>query len=423
MACSTLPPNSLAGSIALIFRGACYFENKLDNAQAAGALGAVVYDNVAGEIPITMGIGAATLPAAMVSNSDGLALKSQLAAGLAGQTVTLNFALSPAAINPASIAAFSAAGPNVDLSIKPDLMAVGENLYTAVQGLDPNGELYDPSGYAVEQGTSFSAPLVAGAAAILEQARPGLTVDQYRSLLVNAAAPASLAPGVPAAIQQAGGGVLDVLASLNATATAVPATLSFGQGGASVNTSQMLTLTNVGAMADTFQLSVTPTNSGAPAPQLAAASVQLSPGASVSIPVLFQASSLAPGAYDGYISVQGNLSGYASRIPFWYAVPSFTPAYITVLYNVGSESSQTAGSRIPQAVVFRVTDAAGLPITGLVPSVTAMGDGATATGLTSIDSSVPGGYTFNVRLSATPGSNVFQIQAGPISTTITITGQ
>jgi minor extracellular serine protease Vpr len=423
LACASLPANSLSGAIALVFRGTCTFEIKLDNAQAAGAIGAVVYDNVPGEFPITMAIGAATLPAEMVSNADGLALKSQLSGAPAGFAVTLQFALTPAAINPASVAAFSAQGPNVDFSIKPDLLAVGENLYTAVQRLDSTGALYDPSGYSVVQGTSFSAPLVAGAAAILEQARPGLTVDQYRSLLVNAADPASVVPGTPATIQQAGGGVLDVLASLNSTAAVNPVSLSFGEGGSAVNVSQTVTLTNVGAVSDTFQLSVTPTQSGGPAPQLPAPSVQLGPGASVSIPVVFQTGTLAPGAYDGYIGIQGTLSSYASRIPFWYAVPSLTPAYITVLYNVGSGSAPSAGSRISQAVVFRVTDAAGLPVPGLQPSVTAMSSGAQALAVSSIDGSIPGAYSMGVRLSSLPGANVFQIQAGTISASVTIPGQ
>ena len=420
LACSSLPANSLTGMIALIFRGTCFFEVKLDNAQAAGAIGAVVYDNVPGEIPITMGVGAATLPAEMVSNADGLTLKSQLGAGL---NATLQFTLSPSPINPASIASFSAQGPNGDFSIKPDLMAVGENLYTAAQHLDPNGALYDPTGYAVEQGTSFSAPLVAGAAAILKQARPGLNAGQYRSLLVNAAGPASSVPGTAATVQQGGGGVLDVLASLNATAAASPASLSFGQGGGSINASQMLTVTNVGAVSDTFQLSVVPRSSGAPAPQLLAASLQLDPGASATIPVPFQANNLAPGAYDGYIAIQGTLSNYASRVPFWYAVPSNVPAYVTVLYPTGVVPPGKAGSRLSQGVIFRVTDAAGLPVAGVQPSVTAVATGSQASFPISIDGSVAGAFEFDIRLSSQPGPNVFQIQAGSVSVSVTITGQ
>ena len=62
LACGALPANSLAGSIAFILRGTCIFTSKLDNAQAAGAVAAVVYDDVAGEDPPTMSVGGATRP-------------------------------------------------------------------------------------------------------------------------------------------------------------------------------------------------------------------------------------------------------------------------------------------------------------------------------------------------------------------------
>src|SRR5436305_8355871 len=178
LGCDPLPAGSLSGAIALIFRGTCTFEVKLNNAQAAGAIAATIYDNVPGEDPITMSIGGATLPAGMISNADGLQLRAQLANAITG---TLDFTPAPAFSNPARISSFSARGPNVDFGIKPDLLAVGQNLYTAAETIDPNGVLYNPSGYVVEQGTSFSAPLVAGAAALIKSARPGLTVDQYRS--------------------------------------------------------------------------------------------------------------------------------------------------------------------------------------------------------------------------------------------------
>ena len=52
---------------------------KFDNAQAAGAVAAVIYDNVANEALVLMGVGHATLPAAMISNADGLNLKGLIA--------------------------------------------------------------------------------------------------------------------------------------------------------------------------------------------------------------------------------------------------------------------------------------------------------------------------------------------------------
>ena len=419
LACASLPANSLAGVIALIFRGTCTFETKLDNAQAAGAAAAIVYDNVPGEDPVTMSVGAAALPAAMVSNANGLALKPQLSSGL---NVTLSFSLSPAYTNPARTAAFSSQGPSLNKGIKPDLLAVGMNLYTAAQKLDSNGELYSPAGYAMEQGTSFSSPLVAGAAALLKQARPGLTVDQYRSLLIDTADPASLVPGTAASIQQGGAGVLNVLSAINATAAASPVSLSLGWGGGTFRASGDLTVTNVGTAADTFQLSVTPRTTGAPAPTLPVASVQLNPGSSALIPVRFQAAAAAAGAYDGYIAIQGSLSSVITHVPYWYGVASGQPAYITVLYSVGDGGPQTAGSSLAQAVMFRVTDGSGIPVP-LTPSVTATSTGAQATAPAATDPYIPGAFTFDVRLSTQPGNNVFQIQAGSLTATVTIVGQ
>ncbi len=78
-------------------------------------------------------------------------------------------------------------------------------------------------------GTSFSSPLVAGSFALLKSARPGLTAAQYRSLIINSAAPFLIRisrhrcnAGEP--------GLLDVGASLRNTAAATPTSLSFGVG-------------------------------------------------------------------------------------------------------------------------------------------------------------------------------------------------
>jgi minor extracellular serine protease Vpr len=417
LACSTLPDGSLSGNIALIFRGICTFETKINNARKAGATAVIVYDNNPSESPIIMGVQAATLPAVFVSNADGLALQAKLTGPLA---VTVQFVPGPYYTDPASIANFSSQGPNVDFSIKPDLMAVGQNILTATQKLDSKGDMYDPSGYTVTQGTSFSTPLVAGAAAVVKQAHPGLTADQYRSLLINSAALASLVPGTAASVQQGGAGVLDVLAAVNGTVAAAPVSLSFGAGGDTIDATQNLTLTNVGTISDTFQISVAPANSSASVPQLDSTSLTLDPGASATLPVRFRAASLNPGAYEGFIDVQGVHSGTTARVPYWYAVPSGQPAHVTVLH---SPTTGAAGSRLSNAIYFRVTDAAGIPVTSVAPSVTAVSTGSQAGAVSSVDFQYPGAYAFTVRLAAQPGSNVYQIQAGSLTATVTIVGQ
>jgi subtilisin family serine protease len=62
-------------------------------------------------------------------------------------------------------ASFSSKGPTVDGRIKPDLTAQGVQVLLA----SPSG---DPNSYVRASGTSFSAPLTAGLAACLMQARP-----------------------------------------------------------------------------------------------------------------------------------------------------------------------------------------------------------------------------------------------------------
>jgi len=184
-------------------------------------------------------------------------------------------------------------------------VAVGEDLVAATQTTNPCNEgpcLYDDTGvtYPVN-GTSASAPLVAGAAAVLKAARPGLTALQYRSLIINSAAPISdVVNGGLARVMDAGAGLLDVSAALNAEATAVPASLSFGAGDGSATLNKSVTITNTGKTADTFTLSVTPRDPGF-SPQLDQTSLQLAPGASATVNVTIPGGVLGAGEYEGAI--------------------------------------------------------------------------------------------------------------------------
>ncbi len=65
------------------------------------------------------------------------------------------------------IASFSSFGPSVDGRIKPEVVARGTGVKCAT----------DAGGFVFRQGTSLSCPLIAGAAALLLQANPGLRGD------------------------------------------------------------------------------------------------------------------------------------------------------------------------------------------------------------------------------------------------------
>jgi hypothetical protein len=83
LACTALTPANAAavnGKIALVDRGTCSFSVKVANVQAAGAIGAIVVDNVAGSPP--PGLGGSdptiTIPSVRITLADGLTLKNFL---------------------------------------------------------------------------------------------------------------------------------------------------------------------------------------------------------------------------------------------------------------------------------------------------------------------------------------------------------
>jgi hypothetical protein len=76
--------SSIAGQIAVLYRGTCEFGVKALNAQNAGAIGVVIINNIPGA-PVAMGAGAqginVTIPVAMLTAADGAALLAQIEAG------------------------------------------------------------------------------------------------------------------------------------------------------------------------------------------------------------------------------------------------------------------------------------------------------------------------------------------------------
>ncbi len=76
-----------------------------------------------------------------------------------------------------TLAYFSSTGPTNDGRTKPDVVAPGVSIYSAVTP--------GPSSYGYSQGTSASTPITAGVVALILSARPDLTPIQVRSILRN----------------------------------------------------------------------------------------------------------------------------------------------------------------------------------------------------------------------------------------------
>src|SRR5712692_5088708 len=218
----------------------------------------------------------------MVGNSDGRLLQN-FARNMSGQQVTIDPAVHPVDSAPDVVASFSSRGPAIWTgAIKPELVAPGADLYTAAQSYDPNGDVYDPSGFAGVSGTSFSAALVAGAAALVKQAHPSFTPGQIKSALVDRAATQVLDNGATASITAAGAGKLDAGAAVTTAVTVEPATVSFGVIGSTTQQLRVpLTLTNVTKAPINLSIAVQPSVQGSSANvTVSSSSLQLNPGSS-----------------------------------------------------------------------------------------------------------------------------------------------
>lgn len=80
---------AVTGNIAILDRGTCTFVEKVGNAQAAGAIGAIIVDNVAGPVIDMAGIDPSiTIPSIFLSQSDGQTIIAQLGLGVQGSLVT-----------------------------------------------------------------------------------------------------------------------------------------------------------------------------------------------------------------------------------------------------------------------------------------------------------------------------------------------
>ena len=382
LACTSLPGGSLSGAIALILRGTCGFLQKVLNAQAAGAVGVIFYQNNSQPIVPPGGLSSTTIPSAMISNSDGVALKNFIDAN-ADHAGTLDPVLlesyNPQLAN--LLPSFSSLGPSTgDASIKPDLVAVGTDMYMATENFDPMGDLYSRDGYTVASGTSFSTPLVAGAAALVKQKNPGFTPAQIKSSLVNNAALDVVDLfGAIGGVDEIGGGKLDAGASLAATVTSAPSSISFGAlaAASSLPMTKTLQVTNNGSSAVTLSVTVSPGRSDANTAVTAdQSSLTLNPGASGSLSLTLAAVSSGgfpqPGAYEGKIRLQGG--SVSLHVPYSYLVGDHSPANIIPL--VGDLFDGTVGEIIPDgAIAIKLIDNEGLPVQGAAVSTRVVAGG------------------------------------------------
>jgi len=314
-------PGSLLGKVALISRGEYSFNLKATNAIAAGAVAVVIYNNAPGLFNGTLGepIDGVT-PVVGISQVGGAIILSQAAPIMLTWTDQMASFPNPTA---GLISSFSSYGLSPDLALKPDIGAPGGDIYSTYP--------LELGGYATRGGTSMAAPHVAGAAALLLEARPNTPAQAVRGILQNSADPADWwgYPGVGYIdnVHRQGAGMLDIDDAILSTTKIEPGKISAGEGEAGPF-AQVLTIENNADTAVTYDLSyVNALSTGGvitPGFYLSDAGVIFGDD-SVTVPAdgtaaltatIFPATGPEYGQYGGYIVFTPQDGGQVYRVPF-----------------------------------------------------------------------------------------------------------
>ena len=339
------PAGSLRGAIALATRGGCTFSDKASRAARAGATGLVVSDDMPGDpsgTPVFFG-----LDGGVISDLDGGRLRAAMAKSGGAATVRFDRGENEVSTSWAGVPASYSAGGLTPFGhqLKPDLAAPGSQIISSTLPEFAGDQ------YAVLDGTSFSAPHVSGAAALLLARHPTWGPMQLKSALMSTAGPAlgSTDGTQEAAVLLEGAGLARVGAADDPLIFTDPQSLSFGDlnvasGGASKAIA--VTISDAGNGAGTWQVDLQPqaTTSGA---TVEAAPVTLSPGGTALLQVVARASAVAaPGTDYGFVVL--SRGGVTRRIPYAFSVahPKLAAAQVVPL-----KPRQVGDTRVGQDLV------------------------------------------------------------------------
>ena len=154
------------GKIALVKRGETSFEEKAQVALSQGAIGCIIYNNIAGEVYMNAGSGLA-IPLCSINKDDGEYLAAK---GTGVLTLDKNYLAGP------FMSDFSSWGPVSDLALKPEITAHGGSILSSVPG----------GGYDEISGTSMACPNLCGVVILMRQALkekyPNLSAPEINNL-------------------------------------------------------------------------------------------------------------------------------------------------------------------------------------------------------------------------------------------------
>lgn len=195
------------GKIVLVRRGSNTFEEKALIAEAQGAAGLIVYNNVSGDIK--MNVGDAKLPVCSISQDDGEML-AKIGSG--------KLKISSKQTSGPFMSDFSSWGPTPGLTIKPEITAHGGNILSSITG----------GGYDRISGTSMACPNLSGVTILLRQyveenfpeiANNSVEINAMANRLMMSTADIIINKnGLPYAVRKQGAGLANLMSSLKTQA-------------------------------------------------------------------------------------------------------------------------------------------------------------------------------------------------------------
>jgi subtilisin family serine protease len=345
------PAGSLTGKIALIERGVCNFSDKVYNAQRAGAIGAVIYNPAGNETLITMGGGLhqtrVEINSVLVRNSNGVAMLQHYNANPGTATMQFFHQPHPATTVGDVMASFSSRGPTQEKTIKPDVVAPGQDVFSGGYSVGPFPAPF--TGFGSVSGTSMATPHVAGAAALLLQLHPWWSPGMVKSALMSTATEDVFldnAKAQRAGVLDRGAGRIDLAQAGNPGLVVDKPSLSGGETSAGASKTFTVRATSVSGSADTWDVTGVATTAGlsiAPSSPTLALGVGETRALQVT---LGTATGAATGNYEGSIVLVSRATGKRLHIPAWLRV--IPPKSVDVLViDADAKATGVAGDVRP----------------------------------------------------------------------------